>query len=113
MEFVTVSTYTYSHEARLAQTLLDDAGLEPRLFDEHHVDAYPFISNAIGGVKLKVPVEHEADARALLAEIPPEAVRPFRPGWVALATLFMGPLAIVLLPAAWIADKSTRSGDGA
>ncbi len=112
-DFVTVRTYTYSHEARLAQTLLDDAGLEPRLSDDQHVDVNPFISNAIGGVKLKVPSEHVEDARAILAEIEPEPIRPFRAGWTALSALWMGPLAFVLLPAVWIINGTTKTGDDA
>lgn len=56
-------SFTYPHEAHMAQNLLDSYGIETQLRDELTVQVNNFYSNAIGGVKLFVG---EADfARSL------------------------------------------------
>lgn len=96
--WVTVATYDYPHEARLAQTMLDAAEIPTSLSDDHLVDAFPFYANAIGGIKLRVLEEHGEEARELLADVeaPPLRDRSTRTGWWSLVVL-MGawPVAII------------------
>ncbi|MCB0476409.1 MAG: DUF2007 domain-containing protein [Flavobacteriaceae bacterium] len=47
-------SFTYPHEAHMAQNLLDSYGIETQLRDELTVQVNNFYSNAIGGVKLFV-----------------------------------------------------------
>ena len=56
---VTVKTFTYAHEAAVAKGLLTSEGIFCFLKDELTIQAQPFYSNALGGVKLQVG---EADA---------------------------------------------------
>jgi len=53
-KFITVRTFTYIHELALAQMLLESENIECLTKDELTIQAHPFYSNAIGGVKLQV-----------------------------------------------------------
>ena len=65
-ELVVVAAFTSVHEAQFARSLLESAGLEATLADEHVVSMDWFYSNAIGGVKVLVPRHQLEEARALL-----------------------------------------------
>lgn len=52
--YITVLTFTYSHEATGILGRLETEGIDCSIQDELTVQANPFYSNAIGGVKLKV-----------------------------------------------------------
>jgi hypothetical protein len=52
--WVTVASFTYSHEAHMAKTVLSFNGLEVKLVDEMTVQINQHIGNAIGGIKLQV-----------------------------------------------------------
>ena len=54
--FVTVRAFTSVSDAQLACTVLQAAGLDARLGDEHLVSMQWLYSNAVGGVKLQVPL---------------------------------------------------------
>jgi hypothetical protein len=64
---VVVSAFTSVHEAHLAQSVLQAAGIEATVADEHLVSMYWLYSNAIGGVKVLVPEAQAQDARDVLA----------------------------------------------
>ncbi len=51
---VTIKTFTYAHEAAVARSLLASEGIFCFLKDELTIQANPFYSNALGGVKLQV-----------------------------------------------------------
>lgn len=67
MEFVAVAAFTTVHEAQFARSVLEAAGLEATIADEHVVSMDWCLSNAIGGVKVLVPQDRLEEARALLA----------------------------------------------
>ncbi|MCF6279512.1 MAG: DUF2007 domain-containing protein [Flavobacteriaceae bacterium] len=52
--FITLAVFEYSTEAHLVKSKLDSEGIRTLLFDEKTIDSDPLISQAIGGVKLKV-----------------------------------------------------------
>lgn len=54
-KLVTVRTFTYAHEAAIAKSLLQSEDIYCFLKDELTIQANPFYSNALGGVKLQVP----------------------------------------------------------
>ena len=62
-EFKTVARYQYSAEAQIMKGRLEADGIQCFLPDVHTIDTDPLVSNAIGGVKLKVT---EKDANAAL-----------------------------------------------
>lgn len=65
MELVTLGTYWSPHEAELAKSVLDAAGIESFVDDAHTA---PLTMPApIGGAKLRVRVEDEEHAREVLA----------------------------------------------
>lgn len=73
--YVVVEAYTSVHHAHLAKSVLDGAGIECEIADEHVVSMDWMLSNAVGGVKLLVSADRLDEAQALLktaATIPPE-----------------------------------------
>jgi hypothetical protein len=64
---VVVGAFTSVHEAHLAWSVLQAAGIEARVADEHLVSMYWLYSNAIGGVKVLVPEAQAEEARHVLA----------------------------------------------
>ena len=75
-EWVTVASFSQPIEAHLARTKLESEGIPCVVGDENLVGVYAFLSNAVGGVKLKVPGYAARQAR--------EALRP-RPQLVVVA----------------------------
>ncbi len=67
-KLVTVATFNEASPANLTRSFLNDHGIDATLADEHLVEMNWMLSNAVGGIKLKVPFEQEVEARALLAE---------------------------------------------
>ncbi|MGA2509581.1 MAG: DUF2007 domain-containing protein [Candidatus Acidiferrales bacterium] len=55
-------------EALLDKSILDSAGIECFLFDENMIRLDWFLSNALGGIKLRVRQEDAETAAALLEE---------------------------------------------
>jgi hypothetical protein len=73
MPMVVVSAFTSVHEAHLARSVLQAAGIEATVADEHLVSMYWLYSNAIGGVKVLVPEAQAQEARDVLASSIDEA----------------------------------------
>lgn len=67
--FVTIARYNYSSEAQIIKGRLEAEGIEVFLRDNITIDTDPLVSNAIGGVKLKVLAKDEAKAKAILKSI--------------------------------------------
>ena len=72
--FVIIATFQYSQDAQVIASKLESRGISIFLEDEFTVDVDPFASNAIGGVKLKVPAGKKDEARAIVAESHPEVL---------------------------------------
>ncbi len=73
-ELVTVRTYTYAYEAALAKSRLQSEDIYCFLKDELTIQANPFYSNALGGVKLQVPaseVRRAVDILDTMSDAPP------------------------------------------
>jgi hypothetical protein len=54
MELITIKTVDASHHLFLLKNIFDAAGIEYYVFDENIVTAYPWYSNSVGGIKLKI-----------------------------------------------------------
>ncbi|MBU2921818.1 DUF2007 domain-containing protein [Winogradskyella psychrotolerans] len=67
--FVTIARFPYSTEAQIAKGRLEADGIEVFLRDNLTIDTDPLVSQAIGGVKLKVLAKDEERARAILKSI--------------------------------------------
>ncbi|HEX6163299.1 MAG TPA: DUF1810 family protein, partial [Vicinamibacterales bacterium] len=65
--FAVVAAFTSVHEAHFAQSVLEAAGIEVRIADEHTISMHWGLSNVLGGVKLLVPEDRVEEARTLLA----------------------------------------------
>ncbi|MGG4603753.1 DUF2007 domain-containing protein [Paenalcaligenes sp. Me131] len=65
---VTISRYSFPHEAYVARALLESEGIPVFLADEHTITMQWLYSNALGGVRLQVPETFAARAVELLAE---------------------------------------------
>ncbi|WP_456445070.1 putative signal transducing protein [Thiolapillus sp.] len=63
---VTISSFSLPHEANIAKATLESAGIPAFLADEHTIGMNWFYSNALGGVKLKVPQSFVDEAKELL-----------------------------------------------
>lgn len=67
--FKTIAVFQYTAEADIIKGRLEADGISIFLLDNHTINTNPIVSNAIGGVKLKVYSEQEAEAKAILASI--------------------------------------------
>ena len=64
----TVASFPEPSAAYIARALLEAVGIPAEVADEHTVGAFWLYSQAVGGVKLRVPPECFEEARSLLAE---------------------------------------------
>jgi hypothetical protein len=67
--WVTIRTYTYTHEAALGQLRLESCGIGSRLRDDHSIGMLPHLGNAFGGVKLEVKEADVEVATELLSAV--------------------------------------------
>ncbi|WP_400076124.1 DUF2007 domain-containing protein [Winogradskyella sp. R77965] len=67
--FVTIARFPYSTEAQIVKGRLEADGIEVFLRDNLTIDTDPLVSQAIGGVKLKVLAKDEEKARAIFQSI--------------------------------------------
>ena len=67
-KFVTIKTFTYATEVAVIRGRLESEGIECAVQDELTVQANPFYSNAIGGVKLQVRQSDVRKAIEILEE---------------------------------------------
>jgi hypothetical protein len=65
-ELITIARYSTPHEAQLAKSVLDAAGILAFVADEHTITMNWLYSNALGGVKLQVPASLASEAEAVL-----------------------------------------------
>jgi ribosomal protein L37E len=75
---VVAAAFTSVHEAHLAMSVLEAAGIETSIADEHLVSMTWTYSNAVGGVKVLVPADRLEEARSLLesgaiVDLPPQS----------------------------------------
>ncbi|WP_103865100.1 hypothetical protein [Aquimarina sp. I32.4] len=61
--FITISTYTYPFEYAILKLLLDQEGISYFFENETMIGVFPFYSNALGGINLKV---HQKDKNKVL-----------------------------------------------
>lgn len=67
--FKTIARYEYSSEAQIIKGRLEADGIQVFLTDNLTIDTDPLVSNAIGGVKLKVLSEDASKAEDILRSI--------------------------------------------
>ncbi len=67
--FKTIARYQYSSEAQIMKGLLESEDIQVFLSDNLTIDTDPLVSNAIGGVKLKVFAKDAMKAQHILESI--------------------------------------------
>lgn len=67
--FKTIARYQYSSEAQIMKGLLESENIQVFLSDNLTIDTDPLVSNAIGGVKLKVFAKDAMKAQHILESI--------------------------------------------
>ena len=67
--FSTVARFQYSSEAQIIKGRLEAEDIKVFLADQWTIDTDPLVSNAIGGIKLKVHSRDEANALQVLETI--------------------------------------------
>ena len=67
--FKTLAKFTYSSEAQIIKGRLEADGIQVFLSDDITIDTDPLVSNAIGGVKLKVLSGQFEEAKEILDSI--------------------------------------------
>ncbi|OAB80029.1 putative signal transducing protein [Cochleicola gelatinilyticus] len=72
--FTTIATFVYSSEAKIIKGRLESEGIDAFLQDDLTIDTDPLVSNAIGGVKLRVRTEDTIKAKHIIASINPYSV---------------------------------------
>ena len=68
-KFKTIARFQYSSEAQIVKGRLEAEGIQVFLSDNLTIDADPLVSNAIGGVKLKVLSREAMKAQYSLQKI--------------------------------------------
>lgn len=68
-KFKTIARFQYSSEAQIIKGRLEAEGIQVFLTDNLTIDTDPLVSNAIGGVKLKVLSEDTLKAKHILEGI--------------------------------------------
>jgi Putative prokaryotic signal transducing protein len=63
-----VATFALPTQAEMARELLERNGIDARLRDQGFIGGHPWLSNAVGGVKLVVPAEDAELAREILED---------------------------------------------
>ncbi|MFV0154932.1 DUF2007 domain-containing protein [Empedobacter falsenii] len=69
MKLITLKTFETPIEAHILRSKLESENIDAFVFDEHSVGINQFLSNAIGGVKVKIKEEDTARAMKVLDEI--------------------------------------------
>jgi len=67
--FKTIAKFQYSAEAQIIKGRLESEGIQAFLSDNITIDTDPLVSNAIGGVKLKVLATDALEAQHILDSI--------------------------------------------
>lgn len=64
--FITIAVFTYRHEYAILKLLLEQEDIQYFFQNETMLDVFPFYSNALGGIHLKIhPLDFER-AREIL-----------------------------------------------
>ncbi|SFI54751.1 putative signal transducing protein [Olleya namhaensis] len=72
--FKTIAKFQYSAEAQIIKGRLESEGIQVFLSDNITIDTDPLVSNAIGGVKLKVLTTDAMEAQHILESISKYAI---------------------------------------
>lgn len=67
-QWITILTFNYPHEAYVIRSKLESEGIVVFLKDENTVQAYNFLSNALGGVKLQVRERDVEEAKQIIGD---------------------------------------------
>jgi len=68
MNFVTIASFNNIHDLYPLKVNLEHNGIQCFIKDEFSVQVAPYLSNAIGGIKLQVPEEEVEKALEILRE---------------------------------------------
>lgn len=82
MSWVTVRQYSLPYEAHLDRARLESEGITAVIADEHTISMQWMLSDALGGVRLRVQPEDLAEAESILAEDRSDLVDEPDPGQV-------------------------------
>lgn len=64
----TIAAYSFPHEAHMAVSRLEAAGIPAHIVDEHTINMQWLYSNALGGVKVQVAAQFADKAKEILQE---------------------------------------------
>ena len=70
-DYLTLAVFTYPHETLIVRNLLESEGIRYVFLNETMVSIFPFYSNALGGIKLKVHPDDFKAARKILEKLDP------------------------------------------
>ncbi len=68
-DFVTVKTYTYPHEYAVLKLLLDKEAISYFFENETMIGVFPFYSNALGGINLKVHLKDKQKVLQIINDL--------------------------------------------
>lgn len=65
---IEIASFSHPHEAHIAKASLEAAGIPAFISDEHTINMQWLYSSALGGVRLLVPKDFEAEAKVLISK---------------------------------------------
>lgn len=125
-DFVRIATCATPTEAHLMQGMLASVGLNARVADANFIQADPWMTQAVGGVRVLVPADEVDAARRALADFdggaltlpddatgsgpdeaapPDESTRPVGPAWRWTFVLLALLVAATHLARSWFAHR--------
>lgn len=68
-DFITISTYTYPFEYAVLKLLLDQEEISYFFENETMIGVFPFYSNALGGINLKVHIKDKDKVLQIIKDL--------------------------------------------
>jgi hypothetical protein len=67
-KLITIASFSFPHEAHVAQANLEAEGIPAFIADEHTINMQWLFSNALGGVRVQVPSQFAKKAKDILSQ---------------------------------------------
>jgi len=65
---IQIASFSFPHEAHIAKASLEAANIPASIADEHTINMDWLYSNALGGVRLFVPIEYAEEAKSIIEQ---------------------------------------------
>ncbi len=68
-DFITIATFTYPNDYAILRLLLEREGISYFFENETMIGVFPFYSNALGGINLKVHIKDQIKVQQIIDDL--------------------------------------------